>query len=328
MKKRYAILLMLTFGCFVLRGQSPILDHWFLNNFLVNPAIAGIEKYWDVQLGNRVQWSGIDGAPSTIYLTTHAPLHNPRPKKGLSKTVNPSRRDLFTYDNFPHKNHWGLGGTVLLDQIGPFRNIEANLAGSYHMQIRRTGHYLSVGLSAGIFYQDFDLGFVDPALQNDPTVLNQQNSGFRPTLVIRPGVWFYGDQYYMGVSYSNLRHFSNESENSTMITAGYRFDTNIDSWHLTPYFLVRINSITTVRPDVGLKVDLRREFYGGVTWRYSSYDTVLYLGYSGHFRYSVTALYTVGGSKSLSDFSSGTYEVQVNLKFKNKEKIPCPQKMW
>jgi len=45
-----------------------------MNNYIVNPAIGGIENYIDVKLSMRNQWLGIEGAPKTLYATVHGSI--------------------------------------------------------------------------------------------------------------------------------------------------------------------------------------------------------------------------------------------------------------
>src|SRR5919112_1721208 len=54
--------------------QRPHYTQYILNNFIINPAVAGIENYTDVKISHRHQWVGLDGAPVTTYLTIHGPL--------------------------------------------------------------------------------------------------------------------------------------------------------------------------------------------------------------------------------------------------------------
>ena len=49
--------------------QQPYYTQYILNNFILNPALAGIENYWDVKASHRHQWVGLDGAPVTTYIT-------------------------------------------------------------------------------------------------------------------------------------------------------------------------------------------------------------------------------------------------------------------
>lgn len=54
--------------------QKPYHTQYILNNYILNPALSGIENYTDVKLSYRNQWTGIDGAPVTIYASAHAPI--------------------------------------------------------------------------------------------------------------------------------------------------------------------------------------------------------------------------------------------------------------
>ncbi len=54
--------------------QQPYYTQYILNNFILNPALAGIENYWDFKVSYRNQWVGLQGAPRTLYLTVNAPL--------------------------------------------------------------------------------------------------------------------------------------------------------------------------------------------------------------------------------------------------------------
>jgi type IX secretion system PorP/SprF family membrane protein len=62
--------------------QRPHYTQYILNNYVLNPALTGIENYTDVKLSHRLQWAGLDGAPVTSYVTIHGPLK----KKDYRKT--------------------------------------------------------------------------------------------------------------------------------------------------------------------------------------------------------------------------------------------------
>ncbi|HEX4850124.1 MAG TPA: type IX secretion system membrane protein PorP/SprF, partial [Puia sp.] len=42
--------------------QQPYYTQYILNNFILNPALAGIENYWDCKVSYRNQWVGLNGA--------------------------------------------------------------------------------------------------------------------------------------------------------------------------------------------------------------------------------------------------------------------------
>src|ERR1700710_2589897 len=54
--------------------QKPQYTQYVLNNLLINPAVTGIENYFDVKTGYRSQWTGLQGAPVTSYITGTVPF--------------------------------------------------------------------------------------------------------------------------------------------------------------------------------------------------------------------------------------------------------------
>ena len=51
--------------------QKPHYTQYILNNYIINPAITGIENYTDVKFSHRHQWVGLQDAPVTTYFTIH-----------------------------------------------------------------------------------------------------------------------------------------------------------------------------------------------------------------------------------------------------------------
>ena len=43
--------------------QRPQYTQYILNNYILNPALSGIENYTDVKISGRDQWVGLGGAP-------------------------------------------------------------------------------------------------------------------------------------------------------------------------------------------------------------------------------------------------------------------------
>src|SRR5213080_1053752 len=54
--------------------QKPYYTQYILNNYILNPALTGIENYTDLKISYRNQWAGITGAPVTTYLSVHGPI--------------------------------------------------------------------------------------------------------------------------------------------------------------------------------------------------------------------------------------------------------------
>src|SRR5690242_5725627 len=59
---------------FALGQQQPHYTQYIINNYIINPAITGIENYTDIKLSHRNQWVGLQDAPVTTYLTIHKPI--------------------------------------------------------------------------------------------------------------------------------------------------------------------------------------------------------------------------------------------------------------
>ena len=74
MKKVLFAILSLWFLQAVNGQQKPHYTQYILNQYIINPAITGIENYADVKLSHRHQWVGMQDAPVTTYFTIHGAL--------------------------------------------------------------------------------------------------------------------------------------------------------------------------------------------------------------------------------------------------------------
>src|SRR5947208_12010029 len=115
MKFRYSVILLLLFlnVCSVFAQQRPYYTQYILNNYIINPAIAGIENYWDVKVSHRHQWVGLEGAPVTTYLTIQGPLSKnnlgrENPTSYHTQGENP-RGKVFMEEYHSADHHHGLG---------------------------------------------------------------------------------------------------------------------------------------------------------------------------------------------------------------------------
>ena len=53
----------------VLAQQQAQYSQYMNNNYILNPGATGVEDYIDVKLSYRTQWTGLEGAPKTYYLS-------------------------------------------------------------------------------------------------------------------------------------------------------------------------------------------------------------------------------------------------------------------
>ena len=144
----------------VFAQQKPHYTQYILNQYIVNPALTGIENYTDIKLSHRHQWVGFSNdVPVTSYITLHAPI-------GKSDYRTTATSFEMNGENPRGKRYWeeytaaaphhGIGVQVINDQTGPLRNFTAYATYAYHLGLSpRTN--LSAGFGAGINRYSIDI---------------------------------------------------------------------------------------------------------------------------------------------------------------------------
>lgn len=250
MKK--ALLLILVFINAGLHAQQQEhLTQYQFNQFAFNPALAGSKSCIDIRGGYRLQWVGIDGAPETGFLNAHLPLKFGKKKSSI---YGPSH---------------GIGTLLKRDAIGPFSNVEVDLAYAFHIPIKRSIK-LSLGTSLGMKQFAFDA--------NKFTTIYQDNAvpGSRSFLVfpdLRFGAWLTTKNEYFGFSIHNLlgNSLSELSENSKFqrhfyFTAGKKMKLE-KGWTLIPSFIALKTKNTPIDFHLSALFDLDNKVSFGVGLR-------------------------------------------------------------
>ena len=62
--------------------QIPLVNHMYVNNYLINPAYAG-DKGTNLYLLNRLQWVDVEGAPETFVASIDGMVGNTNLGYGL-----------------------------------------------------------------------------------------------------------------------------------------------------------------------------------------------------------------------------------------------------
>ena len=129
MKRRLAIVLAMV-GVIQLHAQQrPQYTQYILNSFIINPAVAGIENYWDVKMSHRHQWVGLNGSPVTTYITVHGPLTKSdydRPTIAGTHASGTNPRGKAYWDEYTAPPpHAGVGFSFINDRTGPMNRFSA-----------------------------------------------------------------------------------------------------------------------------------------------------------------------------------------------------------
>ena len=108
--------------------QRPHYTQYILNNYILNPALSGIENYIDVKVSARDQWVGLEGAPQTFYLTIHGSIGKKDFKTSATSYQVPGKnpRGQSYWENYTASEpHHGIGFIVVNDKTGLYNRFTA-----------------------------------------------------------------------------------------------------------------------------------------------------------------------------------------------------------
>ena len=324
--------------------QRPYFTQYVLNNYLVNPAVAGIDNYTDIKMSHRMQWVGLQDAPVTTYVTVNGPTK----KKDYdvdrvnATSIYPRGRNLMLdIDPYqPDDAHSGMGFTMINDKTGPLSRFAAYGTYAYHINLNRNTN-LSLGVSAGITQMSLDpskLNFAsggDPATGSGTTKLNKINPD------ISAGLWLYSTNYFIGLSAQQIiaekLYFTNYSEQSSAVQtkgkqiphifaqAGYKLNLN-EEISLLPSVMLRYVNPLPLSFDLNTKVDYRDIVWAGASYRYQD-------GFAAMFGVNLNYCINIGYSYDLTTsnlnlVSKGTHEILVGFLIGNKYNDYFPRNAW
>lgn len=342
-KKLFLLPVLLT--CLQLAAQQrPHYTQYILNNYILNPALSGIENYADVKVSVRDQWVGLNGAPKTSYFSIQAPIGKKDYRTSATSFEVPGQnpRGQYYWENYTAAEpHHGIGMTLINDHTGSFNRFSANATYAYHLGLSPTTN-LSAGFSAGITNisldrnkHDFD-GGGDPFDPATGASLSGQLNRIRPDLGV--GLWLYSRSYFVGLAAQQIipQKLSFADDASAFLTkgklvphlfltAGYRFLANEDI-NVIPSVMIKYidgSSKTNFQPEANIKVQYRDLLWLGGSYRYEN-------GYAAMAGLNVSNTFNVGyaydfTTTALNTVSRGTHELLIGFIIGNKYSGKCPR---
>ena len=326
-----------------LAQQRPHYTQYILNQYIVNPAITGIENYADLKLSTRDQWVGLRGAPKTSYLTVHMPVGKKDYRTSTTSYEIPGKNPRGTYywENYTAAEpHHGIGLAVINDATGSFNRFSANISYAYHLGLSPTTN-LSGGFYAGITNvsinrskQDFS-GGGDPFDPATTAALDGEINRIRPDVGV--GLYLYSRSYFVGFAAQQVIPqkvvFADDAAYPTsgrlvphlFLSAGYRFLLTEDINAIPSLMVKYINgsSETNFQPEANVKLQYRDLFWVGGSYRYENgyaamaglnLKNTINVGYA--YDFTTTAVNTV---------SRGTHEIMLGFLIGNKYSEACPR---
>lgn len=336
MKKLLIIYVLLVIALFCNAQQKPQYTQYVFNNYLLNPAISGIENYTDVKFGYRNQWKGLDGAPVTAYFSVHAPLGKQyiygNSNSFSEKGENPMARS-YVHNYQASEPHHGIGVYGVLDRAGPIMTTDLKATYAYHIGLSPRIN-MSVGVAAGISRISLDISKITLENSLDPAISGNLENKTQPDL--GAGVWLYGPDFFAGLSAQQLLNRSitftdaagydqGKQVPHVFLTGGYKFFLS-DEIAAIPSIMFKYVSPAPVSTDLNMKIAFKDKVWIGASYR--SNDAVAVIA-----GFNVSSLFVLGYSydyttSELSKVSSGSHEIVLGILLNNRYKVTCPQKNW
>ncbi len=274
--------------------QLPHYTQYMFNDFVINPAVAGVHNHYQIRTNHRFQWVGLVDPPMTNSLAFYGPH---------------ARLDM------------GYGAYIYNDVTGP--TSRTGLTGSYAYNIAVTPDIrLSMGISASIMQFRVDGTQLDPKDVSDIAILEAVSTSYLPDAGI--GLYLYAENFYVGLSAAQLlnnsikifdnRNGLNRLKTHINLIGAYQFRLDTD-WILEPSVMVKGTAPKELNMDVTARVEWQKSFWMAVSYRHResvgillgySYDEMLFFGYA----------YDIGIS-TLRKYNTGTHEIMIGYRFKD-----------
>lgn len=298
MKKLTLLFVSIFMGSMLQAQQLPQLSQFMINDFAVNPAIAGMDDYYQIKTSVRNQWVGIEDAPKTTLLSIY----------GKSS------------------DHVGLGGSVFNDQTGPTSRAGASLTYAYHFNFTDEVK-MAMALSAGFTQFKIDKEGWNTYHVADPLMGGGEVVNLVPDATFGLNI-YEKDKWYLGVAVPQLLN-----SKLTLIDEDYAiisptmdgslarhiyvmgmYNIEVDHyWDLQPSVLFKTVSNQN-QIDMGLKTIYSDKFWMGMDYRTNG-DIVALLGFMIQDKFMIGYSYDVANS-DMNIATTGSHEFMFGVTFR------------
>jgi type IX secretion system PorP/SprF family membrane protein len=244
--KKIIIILAIVIGSLQMSAQRDALfSQYMFNKLLLNPAYAGSKEVLAIDILNRYQWVGIDGAPQTLTFAAHTALRN---------------RKI------------GLGIYAYRDVLGPLSN--SGFMGTYSYRlIMDKSRILSFGIQIGLRMTNFSWleGYTQ---QVDPNFEEEQ----RLTPDANFGIYYTTSKFFVGLSSKQLFESMYGKVRSDVNLTYMRFSRHFygmggfvfplsEDFALRPSILAKYVYGAPVQMDFNVSMVYKDRFWVGLSYR-------------------------------------------------------------
>ncbi len=288
------------------QGDVQLTQYWALPT-AYNPAATGNTDFLRLRGNARMQWVGIENAPTSFSVLADSPI------------------------KFGKKQHIGLGVGMMQESLGLFSNLALNVQASYKLRVFKG--VLSIGIEGGYYDQKFKGTEVEMPEGDD---YHESGDEAIPTQDLAGHVF----DFSLGLEYTHrlfrvgvgARHLlqptvklsvegseaSEEMEYETELPRMLYFmgESNIQIknslFELQPSFLVKTD-LKSATADITMRARYNRFFSFGLAYRYNdAVSAMLGVEFKGFF---VGYAYDYPLS-AIGKVSSGSHEVVVGYQYK------------
>ena len=294
--KKTSLLFVSIFTVSILYGQQiPQLTQFMINDYAINPAIAGMNDYYQIKTSVTNQSVGIEDAPKTTLLSIYGKSND----------------------------RVGLGGLVFNDQVGPTSRAGANLTYAYHINLSQSIK-LSLALSGGFTQFKIDKENWNVSNPDDPLLSGGEIVNLVPDATF--GFNIYGeDNWYLGASVPQLLNseliLTDDNDNVTLdanlarhinVMGLYNMKIN-HYWDIQPSILFK-SVLEQSQLDIGMKTIYNDNLWIGMDYRTNG-DISALLGFYIQDRYIVGYSYDIPNPE-ISSYTSGSHEFMFGITFR------------
>jgi type IX secretion system PorP/SprF family membrane protein len=292
MKRISILIFVICFGGLLKAQQLPQITQYMNNNYVINPAVAGMYDYYQVNTTIRNQWAGINDAPRTSVISIYG----------------------------RHSEHVGLGGTVYNDVTGPTSRIGGSASYTYAFQLTQKVK-LSLALQGGFTQFKIIKNNIPVKDQEDPLMLGGDVVRTLPDATF--GFNVSGNKWYIGAAIPQLL----SSELKLMDDDFARiYDTTSQNGKLASHIYVLGSYTYDINPtisvagaktqiDFGVKSEYKEMIWVGMNYEMNNdlSSIAALLGYKINDRFNIGYSYGMPSSAT-SSYHSGSHEFMLGIK--------------
>ena len=301
MKRISILLFVICFGGLLKAQQLPQITQYMNNNYVINPAVAGMYDYYQVNTTIRNQWAGINDAPRTSVISIYG----------------------------RHSEHVGLGGMLYNDVTGPTSRIGGSASYTYAFQLTQKVK-LSLALQGGFTQFKIIKNNIPVMDQDDPLMLGGDVVRTLPDATF--GFNVSGNKWYIGAAIPQLlsselklmdddfaRIYDTTSQNGKLashiyVLGSYTYDIN-PAISIEPSFFLKSVAGAKTQIDFGVKSQYKEMIWVGMNYEMNNdlSSIAALLGYKINDRFNIGYSYGMPSSAT-SSYHSGSHEFMLGIK--------------